>query len=316
MKASFAARRPQILPHRFSALPTTMRKSLTLLIAALFFGLLASSVEARTQRPANSARFSDLWSANRGRVRVDATLRPTAGLTNERSSSSSRSRRLDRFAERRAAITSRYDNPGQTLSFYYPGTVSPSMGSRGVQSTQPLTTMQPVKVRPPQLEPLPREHERWLSLRVPVVPPQTQPLAVPRPGREPSADVAFFAQNTVGASSVAPHEPAREPVREAFVPPPSPPATKSVKKESAPKTPPAPAAKHGANAGGTPPNKGAGEFDHLPFGVPVPGKSGYVTLSGKYSGLPEIDVRGIAPGTPVEIPDPGAPGATIQFRVP
>lgn len=58
------------------------------------------------------------------------------------------------------------------------------------------------------------------------------------------------------------------------------------------------------------------EFDHLPFAMPVPGKAGYVTLSGKHSSLPEIDVRGIASGTPVEISDPEVPGATIQFRVP
>jgi len=57
-------------------------------------------------------------------------------------------------------------------------------------------------------------------------------------------------------------------------------------------------------------------YDHLPFGRPVSGKPGYVTLPGESRNLPEIDVRGIAPGTPVEIPDPNVPGATIQFRVP
>jgi hypothetical protein len=45
----------------------------------------------------------------------------------------------------------------------------------------------------------------------------------------------------------------------------------------------------------------------------VPGKVGFVTVS-TYSG--EIDVRGIAPGTPVEIPDPSDASKTIQFRVP
>lgn len=59
-----------------------------------------------------------------------------------------------------------------------------------------------------------------------------------------------------------------------------------------------------------------GEYDHLPFGEPVPGKTGYVRLTGKHSSLPEIDVRGIASGTPVEIPDPEEPGESIQFRVP
>jgi hypothetical protein len=53
----------------------------------------------------------------------------------------------------------------------------------------------------------------------------------------------------------------------------------------------------------------------LPFAQPVPGRSGYVKLSG-HPDLPEIDVRGIAPGTPVEIPNPGQSGQTIQFRVP
>lgn len=53
-----------------------------------------------------------------------------------------------------------------------------------------------------------------------------------------------------------------------------------------------------------------------PFGKPVPGKSGFVTLSSPHDGLGEIDVRGIAPGTPVEIPDPTKPGKKIYFRVP
>ncbi len=53
----------------------------------------------------------------------------------------------------------------------------------------------------------------------------------------------------------------------------------------------------------------------LPFAQPVPGRSGYVKLS-DHPNLPEIDVRGIAPGTPVEVPDPGQSGNTIQFRVP
>lgn len=65
----------------------------------------------------------------------------------------------------------------------------------------------------------------------------------------------------------------------------------------------------------TPPSTPAkpDEFAGLPFASPVPGKIGFVTLS-TYSG--EIDVRGIAPGTPVEIPDPRDGNKTIQFRVP
>jgi len=42
---------------------------------------------------------------------------------------------------------------------------------------------------------------------------------------------------------------------------------------------------------------------------------GYANLPG-HANLPEIDVRGILPGTPVEVPDPTDPGKTIQFRVP
>jgi hypothetical protein len=62
-----------------------------------------------------------------------------------------------------------------------------------------------------------------------------------------------------------------------------------------------------------PPKPESGEFANLPFAKPVPGKVGFVTLS-TYGG--EIDVRGIAPGTPVEIPDPSDSNKTIQFRVP
>jgi hypothetical protein len=51
----------------------------------------------------------------------------------------------------------------------------------------------------------------------------------------------------------------------------------------------------------------------LPYAKPVPGRDGYVTLDGYPA---PIDVRGIAPGTAVEIPDPDNPNSTIQFRVP
>lgn len=53
----------------------------------------------------------------------------------------------------------------------------------------------------------------------------------------------------------------------------------------------------------------------LPYGVPVKGKKGFVRLEA-HPNLPEIDVRGIAPGTPVEFPDPRDPSQIIQFRVP
>jgi len=54
----------------------------------------------------------------------------------------------------------------------------------------------------------------------------------------------------------------------------------------------------------------------LPYALPVTGRTGFARMPG-HPGLPEIDVRGILPGTPAEIPDPaGKAGETIQFRVP
>jgi len=53
----------------------------------------------------------------------------------------------------------------------------------------------------------------------------------------------------------------------------------------------------------------------LPLALPSPGRTGFAHLAA-HPNLPEIDVRGILPGTPVEIPDPAEPGKTIQFRVP
>ncbi len=69
-----------------------------------------------------------------------------------------------------------------------------------------------------------------------------------------------------------------------------------------------------ASTESAPPKKN--NFDSLPYAKPVPGRKGFVTLGGANSNLPEIDVTGIPPGTPVEIPDPNNPGKTIQFRVP
>jgi hypothetical protein len=51
----------------------------------------------------------------------------------------------------------------------------------------------------------------------------------------------------------------------------------------------------------------------LPYATPVPGTVGFVTIDGYPT---QIDVRGIAPGTAVEIPDPNHPDGSIQFRVP
>jgi len=58
------------------------------------------------------------------------------------------------------------------------------------------------------------------------------------------------------------------------------------------------------------------DLKSYPFGNPVPGKSGFVTLPSPHDGLGEIDVLGIAPGTKVEIDDPTKPGKKIYFRVP
>lgn len=57
-------------------------------------------------------------------------------------------------------------------------------------------------------------------------------------------------------------------------------------------------------------------FAGLPVGIPVPGKPGYVNLPDPYAGLPQIDVRGIPSGTPVEVPNPLQAGQKIRFRVP
>lgn len=55
--------------------------------------------------------------------------------------------------------------------------------------------------------------------------------------------------------------------------------------------------------------------NELPLALPSPGRIGFAKLPG-HPELPEMDVRGIIPGTSVEIPNPGSPGQTIQFRVP
>ena len=56
--------------------------------------------------------------------------------------------------------------------------------------------------------------------------------------------------------------------------------------------------------------------EDLPIAEPVAGKQGYARLSGKFSGFPDIDVRGLASGTLVEIADPDTAGKKIRFRVP
>ena len=64
------------------------------------------------------------------------------------------------------------------------------------------------------------------------------------------------------------------------------------------------------------PAASAPQFSGLPYASPVPGKPGFVSLSIDSGLIPEIDVRGIAPGTPVEIPHPTKAGQTIKFKVP
>lgn len=57
-------------------------------------------------------------------------------------------------------------------------------------------------------------------------------------------------------------------------------------------------------------------FAGLPVGIPVPGKPGFVNLPEPYADLPQIDVRGIPAGTPVEVPNPLQVGRKVRFRVP
>jgi hypothetical protein len=87
-------------------------------------------------------------------------------------------------------------------------------------------------------------------------------------------------------------------------------ASSSQKTEASPPPQPDPVHRESATTESSTPDS-----TKLPFAQPVPGRSGYVKLS-DHPNLPEIDVRGIAPGTPVEVPDPGQSGNTIQFRVP
>jgi len=60
------------------------------------------------------------------------------------------------------------------------------------------------------------------------------------------------------------------------------------------------------------PVESAPSFGHLPYAIAVPGKPGFVTVPG-HPNLGEVDVVGITPGTPVEVP---AGASTVQFRVP
>ena len=70
----------------------------------------------------------------------------------------------------------------------------------------------------------------------------------------------------------------------------------------------------GNEAGRTPPPPDP--FAGLPTGIPVPGKPGFVNLPEPYLGLPEVDVKGIPSGPPVEVPNPLKPAEKIRFRVP
>ncbi len=109
-------------------------------------------------------------------------------------------------------------------------------------------------------------------------------------------------------------QPERE--RAASKPPPSGWTAGTTPAQSGPRSSDAPSSMPAANKNepASPPSPQE-DFRNLPFAIPVPGKSGYVSLPNR-SDLPEIDVRGIAPGTPVEIQDPNRSGDTIQFKVP
>jgi hypothetical protein len=69
----------------------------------------------------------------------------------------------------------------------------------------------------------------------------------------------------------------------------------------------------GGNSSASAPPSNLNEY---PYARLVPGKKGFVTLSGANAGVGEIDVTGIKPGTPVEITDPRNSSKKIYFRVP
>ena len=62
-------------------------------------------------------------------------------------------------------------------------------------------------------------------------------------------------------------------------------------------------------------NNGPQQKKDYPYGIPVPGKPGYVTSPyAPYAGL--VDVRGYAPGTEVACPYSSTPAAKKIFLVP
>lgn len=58
------------------------------------------------------------------------------------------------------------------------------------------------------------------------------------------------------------------------------------------------------------------EADGPPMATPVVGKPGFVELSFDPRGLPYVDVRGVKPGSELQIVDPLDVGKTIRFRIP
>lgn len=232
---------------------------------------------------------------------------------------------LDRFGRRFKVYRARpyqpgmeTGNPGWTPPGAEPPAVPPAgqdplqalPGGAGVERARPFVPGEnryalsgtpdlsqypkPLQDRPSATEPLLHRTEPTLT----PVPEGEWPKAAKRP--ESTAPWAGGQAETAMPPAVPWNQPAvtREPIAKMpEIPSPAPGEVPAVQpgKQAAPPPPPA--------------------DPELPYGVPVKGKKGFVTLN-EHPNLPEIDVRGIAPGTPVEFPDPRDPQKIIQFRVP
>lgn len=329
-----------------------MHKRLALPASWLVISLCGCVHLAQAQPPPQSARLSKLLTE--GGYHGQRLIRPSSGVTYLRSPVE-KTTRSERRAARRSAMAARYEQPRAVLrpvspeafqlprepdfpkvgllarppTTFLPPPPAPEPLVRAPEAprtglfSRPASQLQRLRIQPPPVPPLPGEYERRLSLRMPPPAPAVEaPVAKNDPWFAETQE-GGMAPKAAAAPSPAPSVAVPEPevLKQAA-------GTVGRGGASVPqKAPPvasAPPAKERVGAGSAkpskesppPPKSSGGEFDHLPFGQPVPGKAGYVTLSGEHSSLPEIDVRGIAPGTPVEIPNPNVPGASIQFRVP
>lgn len=314
-----------------------MNRSANLLTAGLILSFcnFAGEAWARTQRPQQSARLSALWSDSssngyRAERRVSYSTskksQPSASSTAKRSSAgnfnnstlqrpSLRERiaaRRSEFAERRAAqaaLEAREQQMQmqmqlqqfQQIQAFRP--VSPEAYVNSYQWTwggmppNPSTASRFGTRLQPRSESIPiSPSSNW---EMGAVNPANDPWFSKQNATTPKASTPTSGNSHIGGThgggmQVETSGGTKPEVREKTK------IASSSTKESAPKEE----------------KKSGGEFDHLPFAARIPGKPGFVNLTGSHSSLPEIDVRGIASGTPVEIPDPNAPGSSIQFRVP